>query len=178
MCFVSSTPPSGDIEGLKSSMRNKVNFNSSLKTAEYYLGETGPIKIDLDQVLAIGELTTSAGPASDDYCLYLITPIFWHAIPMDAEGMEAFVKWLEVEFNTDLKTALANSVTEKSRMMYPEQLREKQFLQFADYQPKDWFDKLKVRLGLKPDKIYKLHPEVNEILVKMIEREQDPDQQK
>lgn len=158
-------------------MGNKVTFDSAVKTAEYYLGETGPIKIEISQVLAIGEFTTSAGPASDDYCLYLITPIFWHAIPMDAEGMEPFVKWLEVEFNTDLKTTLANSVIENSRMMYPEQLREKQFLQFADYQPKDWFDKLKVRLGLKPDKILKLHPEVNEILVNMIERVQDPDQQ-
>jgi len=159
-------------------MGNKVIFNSTLRTAEYYLGETGPIKIELDQVLAIGEFTTSGGPVSDDYCLYLITPVFWHAIPMDADGMEAFVKWLEVEFNTDLKTALANSVIENSRMMYPEQLREKEFLQFVDYQPKNWFDNLKVRLGLKPDKIFKLHPEVNEILVKMIERERDSDQEK
>jgi hypothetical protein len=145
-------------------MRNKVTFNNTLKTAEYHLGHSGPIKIDLNQILGIGEFTTSCGLLSHDYNLVLITPNFWFGIPMDSDGITDFIKWLEVEFKTEIKTSLANSVIEKSRMIYPEQLKDKEFIKSEHYKPKNWLDSVKVKFGIKPDKILKLHTEISEIL--------------
>jgi hypothetical protein len=145
-------------------MANKVIFDDKLKTAEYWLGSSLPIKIELNRVLAIGEFTTSGGPFSDDYCLYLIAPPIWYAIPMDSNGMMDFVKFLEIEFDTEIRTTLANSVTEKSRIIYPARLKDKEFLATELYKPKDWLDRLKVRFGIKPDRILKLHSDMNEIL--------------
>lgn len=145
-------------------MRNRVTFDDKLKTAEYYLGQSGPIKIELNQVLGIGEFTTSDGPLSDDYNLVIITPHIWFAIPMDSDGITGFIKWLEVEFKTEIKTALANSVAENSRMIYPKQLMDKEFIKCEQYKPKNWIDSLKVQLSIKPDKILKLHSDINDIL--------------
>jgi hypothetical protein len=145
-------------------MKNKITFNDKLKKAEYYLGQSGPIKIELKEVLGIGEFTTSGGPLSDDYNLVLIAPKIWFAIPMDSDGIWDFIKWLEVEFKIEIKMILANSVIDKSRMIYPEQLKGKEFVKYEQYNPKDWLDSLKVRVGIKPDKILKLHSDISEML--------------
>ena len=145
-------------------LKKKVTFDKKLRTAEYYLGHSGPIKIEIDRVLGIGEFTTSSGLLSEDYNLVLIAPKIWFAIPMDSDGITDLIKWLEVEFKTEIKTVLANSVFEKSRLIYPEQLRDKEFIRSEQYIPKEWLDNLKVRLGIKPDKILKLHTDISEIL--------------
>lgn len=145
-------------------MRNKVTFNDKLKIAKYYPGHSGPVTIELNQILGIGEFITSGGPLSDDYYLVLIAPELWFAIPMESHGMTGFVKWLEVEFKTEINTTLANTITEKSRMIYPEQLRVKEFIKCEQYNPKNWIDSLKIKFSIKSDKIIKLDSDISEIL--------------
>ncbi len=117
-------------------------------------------EIPVEQISAIGEFTTSAGPYFDDWYVTFITQNDWYEIPMDVSGIDELFLGLGNKLGVDLSYQLTNSTTWKTRIMYPEKLKERELYKIVNKSPKNFIKRL---LGLK-ERVREISPEITNIL--------------
>jgi hypothetical protein len=81
-------------------------------------------KIDLNDIIVIGEYTNSNGPWFEDWFITFVKKDGkWSSIPWYANNIEALLEELSNRFNPDLKNSqLANSTSWKSIIRHPKVL--------------------------------------------------------
>jgi hypothetical protein len=90
------------------------------------IGEDGLLwSIPINELVFIGEYTTSAGPWFDDW-FYVFSNEYntWYEVPFEAEfaGATEFWKLLGEKLNCELVPSLANSTVWKTNVIYPANL--------------------------------------------------------
>ncbi|WP_316772338.1 hypothetical protein [Pedobacter frigiditerrae] len=118
-------------------------------------------EIPISEIKAIGEFTTSNGPFLDDWFLTLITKNEWHEIPMDVIGVDEFFLNLGEVLGVKLEYQLTNSTIWKTRIMYPESLKERELYNMVKKRSKNFFKRF---LGLK-ETVREISPEIINILL-------------
>ena len=96
----------------------------------------------------IGEYTTDHGPFVDDWFLVFISRglTCCHQPSMYAEGNEQFCKALGEHLGTDVVHGLVASADFRSRLIWPEKLRDKPLLTFEAVQDQSFLERLKLRI--------------------------------
>jgi len=111
------------------------------------------LKIDINDVVVIGEYTNADGPYFDDWFLTFITKNGqWQSIPWYADNIDKLTQYLSNKFDQDFNiTFLANSTEWKSIILYPIYLKEKTLFTLTPSstykEPKTFFDKLLSSVG-------------------------------
>lgn len=118
-------------------------------------------EIPISEIKAIGEFTTSNGPFLDDWFFTLITKNEWHEIPMDVIGVDEFFLNLGEVLGVKLEYQLTNSTIWKTRIMYPESLKERELYNMVKKRSKNFFKRF---LGLK-ETVREISPEIINILL-------------
>ena len=111
-------------------------------------------RVRLDTLCVIGEFTDASGPWGDDFCMVFVEQGSgaWYVLPYDADGCADVVKAVAGRLNTQLATQFAKSTEFRSRVLWPEHLRDKPLLSDAAA------DGLLGRIGLR--RTEKLLPEI------------------
>ena len=110
------------------------------------VGGLNPKELSISDLIIIGEYTTDNGPFLDDWFLTLVTLNEWIEISMYTVGMTKFLKDLSKVVNADLSTSLANSSIWKTRIMFPNELKEKELFEVEDIEPKSLLGKVKKQI--------------------------------
>jgi hypothetical protein len=113
------------------------------------VGGLNPLKIDVDKIKVIGEFTTADGPYADDWFLTFITQKDWIEIPMYTNGMTNFLTDLGKILKADLNAKLTNSADWKTRIMFPNEFKEKELYEIENVEPKTFWEKIKKRIGMQ-----------------------------
>ena len=103
----------------------------------------------MDKIKVIGEFTTADGPYADDWFLTFITQKDWIEIPMYTDGMTNFLTDLGKILKADLNAKLTNSADWKTRIMYPNEFKEKELYEIENVEPKTFWEKIKKRIGMQ-----------------------------
>jgi hypothetical protein len=112
------------------------------------------LRIDISDIVIIGEYTNPDGPYFDDWFLTFVTKDGrWQSIPYYAANVDELIQYLSDTFKQDINiTYLANSTEWKSVIRYPLRLKGKPLFKLAlieDYKaPKTFFDKILSSVGL------------------------------
>ena len=87
-------------------------------------------RLHLGSVCLIGEFTDASGPVGDDYCVSFVRrdTSELYLLPYDAAGCGMVMEAIGRELGAPMTTALANSTDFRSRIFWPERLRDKPFL--------------------------------------------------
>jgi hypothetical protein len=90
-------------------------------------------RLRLDSVCLIGEFTDASGPVGDDYCVTFVQrgSGVRYVLPYDTVGCGLVMDAISHELGAPMTTALANSADFRSRVLWPEHLRDKPFLSDA-----------------------------------------------
>ena len=113
------------------------------------IGGINPLKINVSEIKAIGEFTTSDGPFIDDWFLTFITQTDWIEIPMYTNGMTEFLAELGKVLNSDLSAKLTNSSEWNTRIVYPTKFRESELYEIEFIEPKTFYKKFKKWIGMQ-----------------------------
>ena len=135
-----------------------VTYNDG--SIEFRRGDDG-WRVRLEAVCVIGEFTDGSGPWGDDFCAVFVERESgaWHVLPYDADGCDDVLKLLGRKLDTPLTTTLANSTEFRSRVIWPEQLRDRPLLLDAAA------DGLLGRMGLR--RKVQLQPEIYDLATRV-----------
>jgi hypothetical protein len=99
-----------------------------------YTGEEGAgWHIPARDVAAVGELTTPAGPAADDYfIIFLRWDGRYEVAPLDAEGRAGALAGLGALLGGELGSGLYDSTSWRSRVIWPPQLAGRPLFDLED----------------------------------------------
>lgn len=87
--------------------------------------------LDLKQVVIVGELTTEDGPMLDDHFLVLVLADgTLEEIPGESDRARAILGDLRVKWGTDLAYRIVGQTSFASRVMYPEELKDRPLFVF------------------------------------------------
>lgn len=131
-------------------MKKEIIVNKESNLIKYFWGDDLLLDFNLDNILAIGEVTTDQGPFMDDHFLLFITnDKMWNPIPMDAIGFDILTHHVGAYLNIISFIHLANRTDFKSRIVFPKELEGKDFLKLEPIPPKNLIHKIGMWLGIK-----------------------------
>ena len=112
----------------------------------YYHAGGASWRIPLAEVRVIGEYTNENGPAGD-YFFGFVTQDRWYEASFYAEGAHEFLEELGERLGFELTLYLNNSTTFASRILWPEHLAGRDFLDHSPPTPaKNWIRRCMQRL--------------------------------
>ncbi len=106
-------------------------------------------EIPAEEIKVIGEFTTADGPWFDDWFLTIITKNDWYEIPMDAAGLDELLTDLSKRLGVNLNWQFVGSTKWKTRIMYPESVKDKELYKLVDVEPKSLWYWIKKMFGLQ-----------------------------
>lgn len=131
------------------------------------------VKVNLNEVVLIGEYTTDEGPIFDDWFLaFVYADGSWDKISVYADRIDEIIEYLGTRFNFNSSFHLANSAVWNSNIFYPKILLGTKLFEMTSpdgyKEPKTFLDHIKVALGIgKYGKAwyFDLSPEVRQYLL-------------
>jgi hypothetical protein len=103
--------------------------------------------VAIDEIVLMAEYTTDDGPEADDYFLVFVTDEagtqFYATATFYSEGREQVIARLAARWQTNIKLGLVSSTDWASRVIWPLQLAEQNYLELKEVQSKTLFEKLR-----------------------------------
>ncbi|MBL4585627.1 MAG: hypothetical protein JKX84_01010 [Flavobacteriales bacterium] len=122
-------------------------------------------EIPVSEIKVIGEFTTANGPYIDDWFITIATKDYWYELSMYMIGWEKLLEELSEIFEMQLQYKFTNSTEWKTRIMYPNELAEKELYDWVDLEPKTTWEKFRKLVGFQKS-IRQFTSEVTKILNK------------
>lgn len=112
------------------------------------LGGQTTFSIPVTEIKVIGEFTTNNGPYLDDWFLTIITATDWYEIPLDVIGTYQLLTDLGQKLGTAMSFQLTNSTEWKTRIMFPDNFKDKELYQIVSIAPMTILEKAKKIIGI------------------------------
>jgi hypothetical protein len=108
--------------------------------------------LPFEEILVLGESTNESGPFADDYFLCFVTRPDgrWLEASCDAEGRDELLLRLGNRLGGVFECQLCNSASFRSRIMWPDEVREHPLFEFLEPPAKTRLGALLRRLGFGP----------------------------
>jgi hypothetical protein len=104
-------------------------------------------RIPLESLVLVAEYTTPHGPLQDDYFLVFgyreQGKCYFRDVPFDALGAEVVLARLSAMWQDKLHFGLCDSTDWKSRVIWPRQLVDQEYLTFSEVAPRSIWQRLR-----------------------------------
>ncbi len=109
-----------------------------------YRSKLGDWSILISEIRLIAEFTNSDGPYLDDYFFVFLTATEggWHQASFYAEGCDGALRVLERKIGASLETGLCGSTDYRTRIMWPERVRDQPLMDIIPPAKQNWWQKL------------------------------------
>jgi hypothetical protein len=93
----------------------------------------------IDEIRVVGEYSTDNGPYIEDlFCVFVVNETTWHEVPYDALGVREAIATMAGMLRTDLTFQLLLSTEFRSRVIWPEHLRDVALFEFREVRRRFW----------------------------------------
>lgn len=93
-------------------------------------------RLEVADLVALGEYTTPDGPYLEDYWLVFLSPTGYKLAPFYATGCESFLDWLRQRLGHNFRCHLAGSTDYASNVLWPSSIAGQPFFDFNECHPK------------------------------------------
>ncbi len=109
-----------------------------------YRSGLGNWSLPISSIRLVAEYTNSDGPFLDDYFFVFLTAPEdgWHQASFYAKGRDAALTTLGRKLGSTLQTGLCNSTEYRTRIMWPEKVRDQPLMDVIEPRNRTWWQKL------------------------------------